>query len=171
MNFNLFDPRYISEIAFTENAINQERIALNASVAAPYELIADGKGLLKGGSIVFHRVSRAREPNAQFAYLEPQPDSGNTEAGTFHIDVPVDPEVFDRWLASGILEQRLSMTLSFGFTPPLGLKYSGGPDGWQRQTWSIETHRVLLVCDVVLIIQSFAFRPLGDSGATESVAS
>ena len=170
MNFTLSEPRYISLITHAEGAEGEERIAANAGVAAPYDLIASGKGSIKCGSVVFHRLPHEREPNAQFAYLEPQPDSEHTEAGTFHIDIPVEPELFDRWLASGILQQRLSIAVSFGFTPPPGLKYSAGPEGWQSQTWFVETHRVLVAKEVTLMMQSALPRPPNGQAAAGRVA-
>ena len=170
MNFSLSGPRYVSEIPYTEDRVCQEQLALNATVDAPYDLIAEGKGSLKVGSVVFHRLPREREPNAQLAYIEPQPNLKCVEIGTFHIDVPVEPEIFDRWLASGILQHRLSMTVSFGFTPPAGLQYGAGPDGWQSQTWFVGTHRVLVANDIALIMHPVVSRPSNNPGATERVA-
>lgn len=163
MQFVLFDPRYVSEITYSKDAPAQETLAFGAVVDSPYELIAAGHGALRFGSVVFHRMPRSQEPNAQFGYLEPQPDDERGDAGMFHCDIPVEEPLFDRWIGSGIVNQRLSLTISFGFMPPAGLKYGAGPDGWQSQTWFVETHRVLLATDVSLI-----FRPSISGSANHS---
>lgn len=153
MHFALSDPSYVTEIAYSKDASAQESLVFDAVVASPYELIAADHGSLRFGSVVFHRMPHNQEPNAQFMYLEPQPDDERSEAGTFHCDIPVEEQLFDRWMILGIINQRLSLTVSFGFMPPPGLKYGAGPDGWQSQTWFVETHRVLLATDTSLIVR------------------
>ena len=154
MHFVLSAPSYVAKITYSKDSPAQERLMFDAVVDSPYELHATGHGLLRFGSVVFHRMPRSQELSAQFAYLEPQPDSERSEAGTFHCDMPVDEQLFDRWMTSDIMNQPpLSLTVSFGFIPPAGLKHSGGPDGWKSKTWSVETHRVLLVTDFSLIVR------------------
>jgi hypothetical protein len=164
MNFILSAPRYISEITYSKDAPAQERFVFEAVVGSPYELIAAGHGSLRFGKVVFHRMLRSQEPNGQFSYLEPQTDAAErSEAGTFYCDMPVDEQLFDRWMTSGILNQRLSLTVSFGFMPPAGLKYDAGPDGWESQTWFVETHRHLLVTEFSLIVHPAILRSTNDS--------
>ena len=135
-----------------------------AVVDSPYELIAAGHGSLRFGTVVFHRMLRSQEPNGQFSYLEPQIDATErSEAGTFHCDMPVNEQLFDRWMTSGILNQRLSLTVSFGFMPPAGLKYGAGPNGWESQTWFVETYRDLLVKEFSIIVHPAILRSTNDS--------
>lgn len=152
MHFVLSAPRYATEIAYSNDLPGKETLAFDAVVDSPYELIAAGHGSLQFGSIVFHRMPRSQELNAEFAYLEPQLDDERNKAGMFHCDMSVEEQLFDRWMTSRIMNQRLSLIVSFGFMPPAGLKYSAGPDGWQSQTWFVETHRVLHVTDFSLIV-------------------
>lgn len=164
MNFNLSAPRYISETSYSKSAPAQERFVSDAIVGLPYELIAAGHGSLRFGKVVFHRMPSSQESNGQFSYLEPQNISSvQTEVGTFYCDLPADEQLFDRWMSSGILNQRLSLTVSFGFMPPAGLKYGAGPNGWESQTWFVETHRHLLVTEFSLIAQPDILRSTNDS--------
>lgn len=153
MQLFLSAPRYVSEILYAKDSPAQEKFVFEAVVESPYELIAVDHGSLRSGTVVFHRMPRSQEPNGQFSYLEPQSDEAEgSEAGTFHCDMPVDEQLFDRWMTSCILNQpRLSLIVSFGFMPPAGLKYGSGPDGWKSQTWFVETHRYLLITDFSLI--------------------
>ena len=84
MHFSLSDPSYVTEIAYSKDTPTQESLVFDAVVASPYKLIAAGHGLLQFGSVVFHRMHHNQEPNAQFIYLEPQPDDERSKAGTFH---------------------------------------------------------------------------------------
>lgn len=163
MDFILSAPRYISEITYSKDAPAQERFVFEAVVESQYELIAAGHGSLRFGKVIFHRMPRSQEPNGQFSYLEPQTDAERSEAGTFHCDMPVGEQLFDRWMTSGIFNQRLSLTVSFGFIPPAGLKYGAGPDGWESQTWFVETHRDLLVAEFSLIVHPVILRSTNDS--------
>jgi hypothetical protein len=151
MNFLLSNRRYISEINYGKDPSLQERLVFDATIGSPYELIAASKGSLQMGSVVFHRMHRGQEPNAQLAYLEPRGGDESNDAGTFHLDAPVDKELSDRWISSGITNEFASLTVGFGFMPPDGLKYGAGPDGWQIQTWLVESHRHLIVEEITLI--------------------
>lgn len=151
MNFLLTNRRYISEINYARDTALQERLVFDATIESPYELIAAGKGSLQMGSVVFHRMPRAQEPSAQLAYLEPQSGEEDNDVGTFHLDVPVDNDLFDRWVSSGITKEFASLIVGFGFMPPDGLKYGAGPDGWQFQTWLVDTHRHLIAEEITLI--------------------
>ena len=164
MNFILSAPRYISEITYSKDALAQEKFVFEAFVDSPYELVAAGHGPLRFGKVVFHRMPRSQELNGQFSYLEPQTNvDERSEAGTFHCDIPVDESLFDRWMISDILNQRLSLIVSFGFMPPAGLKYGAGPDGRESQTWFVETHRDLLVTEFSLIVHPGILRSNNDS--------
>lgn len=168
MNFTLSAPRYISEIAYSKGAAAQENFVFEAVVGSPYELIAAGHGSLRFGKVVFHRMPRIQEPTGQFSYLEPQTDDAErSEAGTFYCDMAVDEQLFDRWMTSGILNQRLSLTVSFGFMPPAGLTYGAGSNGWKSQTWFVATHRHLLVTEFSLIVHPATLRSTNESEDSE----
>ena len=152
MQLVLSSPRYVTKLSCLKAMQAGETLAFDAVVAAPYELLAEGYGDLRFGSIVFHRLFSTQDQCAQFAYLEPQAGDKKSEVSTFHCDIPVDESVFDRWLASGALKQKLSLSVSFGFMPPPGLKHGAGPDGWQRKIWSVATHRELIVTDCTLLV-------------------
>jgi hypothetical protein len=163
MHFILSAPRYISNINYSKDAPDRESFVFEAVIDSPYELIAVDHGSLRFGKVVFHRMPRSQEPIGQFSYLEPQTDAEGSEAGTFHCDMPVNEQLFDRWMASGILNHRLLLTVSFGFMPPAGLKYGAGPDGWEIQTWFVETNRNLLVTEFSLIVHPTILRATNDS--------
>lgn len=151
MNFVLTNPRYVGNITYSKDTPTLEKFVFDATVDSPYKLIVADQGLLLFGSVQFHRMPKNQEPNAQFMYLEPEPYTKHSEIGTFHCDIPVEVQLFDRWITLGIMNQNLSLVLNFGFMPPAGLKYGVGADGWQSQTWSVESNRVLMATEISLI--------------------
>ena len=163
MNSILSPPRYISEITYSKDAPAQERFVFEAVIGSSYELIAAGHGSLRFGQVMFHRVPRSQVLNGQFSYLAPQTDLERNDAGTYSCDMAIEEQIFDRWMTSGILDQQLSLTISFGFMPPAGLQYGAGPNGWECQTWFVETHRDLLVTEFSLIVPPAMLRCTSDA--------